>query len=199
MSLSRQFLSAIGLESDKIDQVIERHSEAVEALKAQRDHAKREAESLREGAEKAESLEKQIEELKAQIPTDDWKAKYDSKNKEFEEFKAQVEAERINAQKATLYRNALKNAGVADRFLDDIMNMTDLKSVEMRDGELVDVESINSRVKDKFSSFIETKRIEGTKVPEPPDSTPSDGANPEIVKQLRERHERLFGKSNTKE
>ena len=46
MSLTRKFLSAMGIEQEKIDQIIEAHTETVDALKADRDKYKEQAGEL---------------------------------------------------------------------------------------------------------------------------------------------------------
>ena len=48
MALTRKMLKAMGIEDEKIDQIIEAHSETVDALKEQRDQYKADAEKLPE-------------------------------------------------------------------------------------------------------------------------------------------------------
>ena len=43
MSLTRKMLKAMGIEEEKIDQIIEAHSETVDSLKADRDTYKEDA------------------------------------------------------------------------------------------------------------------------------------------------------------
>ena len=40
MALTRKYLSALGLEADKIDQIIEAHTESLEGIKSERDKYK---------------------------------------------------------------------------------------------------------------------------------------------------------------
>lgn len=51
-------LKAMGIEDEKVEQIIEEHVESVDALKAERDRYKA-------GAEEAEGLRRQLEEAKA--------------------------------------------------------------------------------------------------------------------------------------
>ncbi|MEE6208498.1 MAG: hypothetical protein VZR95_10630, partial [Alphaproteobacteria bacterium] len=46
MALTRKFLTALGIEADKIDEIINAHSETVEALKSEIDTYKGKAEQL---------------------------------------------------------------------------------------------------------------------------------------------------------
>ena len=174
MALTRRFLNALGIEAEKVDQIIEGHSEAVEALKAQRDEAKAEAEALRTEAEKVPGLEKQVEELSnAPKEGDEWKAKYDEEHESFEAFKAQVEADRVLAEKAGAYRSLLRDAGVEERFIDDIMGVTDLSGIAFEDGKLADAEGVKKVVSEKYATFIPQKRTDGAKVDDPPAADPN--------------------------
>ena len=58
MALTRKMLKAMGIEDEKIDQIIEEHVESIDGLKAERDRYKA-------GADEAEGLRKQLEEAKA--------------------------------------------------------------------------------------------------------------------------------------
>ena len=57
MALSRKMLRAMGIEDEKIDQIIEAHTESIDALKEQRDQYKVDAEKL-------PALQKKLEELR---------------------------------------------------------------------------------------------------------------------------------------
>ena len=48
MALTRKLLSALGIEADKIEQIIDAHTETVEALKKERDEFKAKAADLDE-------------------------------------------------------------------------------------------------------------------------------------------------------
>ena len=46
MAFTRKFLSALGIEADKVDQIIDAHTEVTDALKSERDKYKADAEKL---------------------------------------------------------------------------------------------------------------------------------------------------------
>ena len=62
MALSRKFLSALGIEADKIDEIINAHTETVDGLKDELSKAKTEAGKL-------PAIRKELEDLKAFEPT----------------------------------------------------------------------------------------------------------------------------------
>ena len=76
MAVTKKLLKGIGLTDDQIESVFEAHMETVTDLK-------READGLREKADKAEALQKQID---AAAGGKDWKAEHDKVKGEFEKF-----------------------------------------------------------------------------------------------------------------
>ena len=61
MALTRKFLRALGIEDDKVEEIINAHLETVNPLKDERDN-------LKEQAEKAAELQKQVEALAKTSP-----------------------------------------------------------------------------------------------------------------------------------
>ena len=57
MALTRKFLSALGIEADKVDEIISAHTETVEALKNERD-------TFKADAEKLTGVQKELDDLK---------------------------------------------------------------------------------------------------------------------------------------
>lgn len=165
MSLTRKMLSAMGIEPEKIDQIIESHTETVEGLKKQ-------ADDLREQAEKVPELEKKIEEL-SNVPNDgeEWKAKYDEEHEEFEKFKADVAADKAKTEKVNLFRALLREAGVDDKYADTVVKVTDFDKMEVSDGALKDHDDAIAKVKEEWADFIVREKVEGAKVDTPPNTS----------------------------
>ena len=161
MALTRKMLTAMGIESDKIDQIIESHTESTEGLKKQ-------AEELREQASKVPALEKEIEDMKAAQPTEDWEAKYNELKSEYDGFKDKVEQEKAAQEKAGLYRSMLREAGIDERRLDSIMKVTDLSGIAVQDGAIADQENVMKAIADEWGDFIAHTSTQGAKVEEPP-------------------------------
>ena len=85
MSLTRKMLKAMGIEDEKIDQIIEAHTETVDALKEQRDGYKADADKLPDVQKKLGETEKQLE----ANGKDSYKVKYDALKEDFEKHTAQ--------------------------------------------------------------------------------------------------------------
>ena len=112
-------LKAMGIEDEKIDQIIDEHAESVNALKAQRDEFK-------EAADKADGYKKELDALKAKGEgADEYEEKYKAAVKNLEDYKAKVEGEKAAAEKRGLYRELLKSAGVDPKNGDGVAHARD--------------------------------------------------------------------------
>jgi hypothetical protein len=191
MAFTRKMMAAMGIDEDKIEQLIEAHAEVVDALKQQRDDSKAEAAKVPE-------LEEQIKRLEAEKPKEDMQAKYDDLQKRFDEYKAGVASEKAASEKAALYRDMLRGAGVDEKRLDAIMRVTDLTDVGVTDGKLDNADDLKAKAAEEWAAFIPRKSENPAGVANPP-ATPEggDAPNADVVARLKERHERKFGKQET--
>jgi len=162
MSLTRKALSAMGIEGDKVDQIIEMHSETVNALKDQISEYKSKSEKLPE-------ISKELEELKksAENP-DEYKAKYESEKQAFEDFKKQLEIEKANSAKDKLYRQLLSENHVKSNKIDLIMRTVNLDKLELDGDKLKDSADLNKAIMNDWADFIETTEVKGTDTATPP-------------------------------
>lgn len=125
-------LKAMGIEDEKIDQIIDEHAESVNALKAQRDEFK-------EAAGKADGYKKELDALKAKGEgAGEYEEKYKAKCKELDDYKAEVAGEKATAEKRSLYRELLKSAGVDPKRIDTVLKVSDLEGVTVKDGAIED-------------------------------------------------------------
>ena len=162
MALTRALLKALAIEDEKADQIIAAHVETVDGLKAERD-------SYQAKAEKASDLEKQLKELKDSGAADgDYKEKYDAEHAEFEKYKAEQAAKAATREKRNLYRDLLKKAGVSEKRLDTVLKVTDLNTLQVKDGALVDAEKLETSVKEEWGDFIVSTNTEGANLGNPP-------------------------------
>ncbi len=194
MALTRKMLEGMNLEEKQIDSIIEAHMDTVNGIKADRDKYK-------ELAAEVPDLKKQIEDSKAASASDgEWKEKYDKLNSEFDAYKTQIADEKADAEKAKAYQAMLINVGIDPRRVDKIMKLTDLSGVVLEDGKIKDIDKLEQAAKDEWSDFIVKKTTVGSEPANPPDTTHgNEGADPSIRKMLQERHDRLYGKVETKE
>lgn len=172
MSLTRKALQAMGIEAEKIDQIIEMHTETVDAIKNERDAAKENAKKYEADAGKLAEVEKELAELKAKANEPDaYKEKYEKVKKEYDTYKGEVTAKETKAAKTKAYRDMLKEIGVSEKRLDSVMRVADIDSIELEDGAIKDVEELKTKAKDEWSDFIVSTGVAGAKTPTPPSNT----------------------------
>ena len=205
MSLSRKMLKAMGIEDEKIDQIIEAHVESTDALKEERDKYKEEAERLPKIQVEKDALREDLEELRKEKETlekqiadgDSYKEKYDAEHKAFEEYKKGIDSEKEEAKKAKAYRDLLAEAGVSPKRIDSIMRITSVDGVEFdEDGKVVGADKHIEKIKEDWSEFIVTETKTGIKTEEPPKNV--DNGNKmtkeqiDAIKDTKERHKAML-------
>lgn len=179
MALTRQMLKAMGIEDEKIDQIIESHAESVDGLKKQ-------AEEYREQAAKVPGLEKKIEELSAESTDEgEWQEKFEAEHKAFEEFKAATLAETAKRVKTDLYRGLLRESGVDEKRIESILKVTDLESIEVVEGAITDRDAQAEKIKAEWSDFIVKKRTEGAQVDDPPKEPTNNFENLSLAEKMQ--------------
>lgn len=165
MALTRKFLSALGIEADKVDEIIEAHAETVNALKAERDDAKA-------SATETEELRKQLAEAKKELEAnsgkDAYKEKYEEIKREFDEFKASQDAKAVLAQKEKAYKALLKDAGISEKRLDAILKVTDLSTIELEGDAIKDAENLAKTAKAEWADFVVSDSKQGAGTDNPP-------------------------------
>lgn len=171
MSLTRKALVAMGIEPEKVDQIIEMHTETVDALKAERDTAKEDAKKYKANSDKLETVEKELEDLKGKEGQDAYKEKYDKLKKEYDSYKDEITAKETKEEKSKAYRDMLKEIGISEKRLDAVMKVADLDSFELEDGKIKDVDKLKTKAKEEWADFIVSESTKGAKTPTPPSST----------------------------
>ena len=166
MALTRKFLKAMGIEDEKVDQIIEAHGETVDALKAERD-------GYKEEAEKASELEKAIkaarEEASQIAEKNPYKVKYDALKEEFEQYKKTEADKATKASKRDAYKALLRSLGIADKRIDAVTKVADLDSLELEDnGKFKGEDELKTSLKNEWAEFIPTDSKAGAETAKPP-------------------------------
>ena len=198
MALTRKFLTALGIEAEKAEEIINAHTESVDALKAQRDEYKTQWEDVKDDAEKVSELQKKLEDLQK----DSYKVKYEALKEEFSKYKSEQEASATKAAKETAYKAMLKELGISEKRLDAIVKVTDLSKINLeQDGTIRDADKLKSDAQSEWEDFIVTKETKGANTATPPQNTGGKMSKDEILKikntserqkAMAENHE-LFG------
>lgn len=179
MALTRKMLKAMGIEDEKIDQIIEEHVESIDGLKAERDRYKA-------GAEEAEGLRKQLEEAKE---AGEYEEKYKAKCKELDDYKAKVDGEAAERKKRGLYRKLLADQGVDPKRIDTVLKVSDLSNVTVKDGAIEGADELAESIKSDWADFIAVKNTQGAVVPKPPKGEGGNAAPKNLREALHQRYE----------
>jgi len=188
MALTRRMLSAMGIEADKIDEIISAHAETVNGLKEERDKYKAEAEKL-------PNVQKELDELKTTQGKDaSYKEKYEKEHKAFEDYKKGVDAEKTKATKTAAYKGLLKEAGVSEKRFDAIIKVTDLDKIELDDeGKVKDAKAATDHIKEEWAEFIVKKEQKGAETETPPGSNGGSGAKSRAAMVAAKHNQMLYG------
>lgn len=164
MSLTRKMLKAMGIEEEKIDQIIEAHSETVDSLKADRD-------SYKEDAEKLKDVQKELDDLKAK-GDDGWKEKHDRLKEEFDQYKNDVQEKETKAAKEAAYRAILKDANLSEKGIEKAVKYAEWDKIELdADGKLKDANDHIKSVREEWAEYVTTTTTTGAKTSTPPANT----------------------------
>ena len=166
MAMTRKFLKAMGIDEEKIEQIIEAHTETVNALKEERDNFKADAEKL-------PSVQKELNELKKATKNSGeetvLKSEYDKVKKDFEAYKADISAKETKSAKEKAYRELLKTVGVSENRIDAVVKVSDIDGIELdKDGKIKDADKHTETVKTEWADFIETTTTKGANTANPP-------------------------------
>lgn len=190
MSLSRKFLKAMGIEDEKIDQIIDAHSETVTALKAEMDEYKSSAEKLTSVQKELDKMRADAKEAEEKNGKDPYKVKYDALKEDFENYKKEVSEKETKANKEKLYTELLKDAGVNEKRIAAVLRVSDLDSVEIEDGKIKNAKDLTKSIKEEWADFITTTKDKGADVTNPPGGTGKSGKTKDEIMSIKDSAER---------
>lgn len=175
MALTRKFLKALGIDEDKIDEIISAHGETVNALKDEIEQAKQASGGLDEVTKERDRYKQDYEALQK---TSGDAAKVQA---EFDAYKAEVAGEKLKASKDAALDAVLKKAGVErESFRAQLRKGWNMDALELDDkGAVKDEEAMIGRIKADYADFIGHVSTNGT----PPLTPPSSGGNKSYTRE----------------
>lgn len=188
MALTRRALKAMGIEDEKIDEIISMHTETVDGLKADVERYKADAKAL-------PGVQKQLEQAQADLEAgkkDSYKVKYEAVKEEFDEYKKAQTHKESHAAKETAYRALLKAAGVSEKRIDAVLKVSDVDGVELDEkGQIKDADKLTESVKTEWADFIVTTTTKGADTPKPPANNGGSGTmTKDQIMAIKDRSER---------
>lgn len=184
MALTRKFLSAMGIEADKVDEIITAHTEVTDALKTERDKYKKDADELpKVQAQLDEALKK---------GDDAYKEKYEKEHKAFEDYKKTQDAEALQRKKKSAYREILKEAGIQDKRIDAVLKVSGdvINKIELDDdGKVKGADELTKAAASEWPEFIAKGETHGTNT-QSHEGSGSGGMSKEDIMKIKDDIER---------
>ena len=189
--LTRKFLASKGLEADAIEDIIQAHTETVNALKDKLDGL----EELKAENARLKDVEAENDNLKKEVAKHSDKD-YDKLKAEFDAYKKDIENKEVRAKKEGAYKDILKDAGIPERHFAKILKYSDVDGVEFEeDGKVKGADKILESIKEEWSDHIESTQKKGATTTKPPKNTAGGKSlnKDEIMKitDAKERKEKL--------
>lgn len=191
MALTRKFLTALGIENDKIESIIDAHTETVDALKKERDDYKAEA-------DKIPNMQKELDKAKAAAKDS---GEYDKLKKEFDDYKADVAGKETLAKKKAALEKLCKakdGAYLSESGVAKAVKYHDFDKIELdENGEIKDAKELVKSLREEWKEYVQTEQRHGARTPNPPAGDGGNGGEPSRAAQLYQQHRAsLYGVSN---
>jgi hypothetical protein len=184
----------MGLEPEKIDQIIEAHSETVNGLKSDIADLKDQVEKNKETANDLKEANKKIGELQDQIDADAKEREgkdYDKLKQEFDDYKAEQERKEVHSKKESAFIAILKDAGVPERHFAKITKYSDIDGLELDDkGKITTAKDVLKNIKEEWADHIEKEDKKGAETAKPPAGNGEKSMTKEEIMKISDRAER---------
>ena len=179
VSLTRKYLAALGIEAEKIDEIITAHAESLEAVKADRDKYKAQVEdekgNVESKASELASVQKELDDLKKQVEADAKNREgkdYDKLLEEYNGYKAEQEAKAARSAKETALKELLADMKMSDKGSKQVLKWMGVDKIELDDdGKIKDAGTLRKNIKEDWGDYIQTQGTQGAQTPNPPGGT----------------------------
>lgn len=193
MALTRKSLRAMGIEDEKIEQIVEANGESIAGLKDEIDRYKLEL-------EKYQGIEKELEKLKTEAAKDNpFEKKYNDIKAEFDKYKADVEAKETKTAKETAVKAYLESKNIKGNNLKLAMKAAkdEIASVEIADGKIKDTSALDTLIQGDFSGLVSKEITIGATVATPPQNTGGETkSESRAAKLAAQYHANLYGENS---
>lgn len=165
MALTRKSLKAMGLTDEQVESIVEMHTETVDGLKAKIATAEEKASGL-------DSVQKELDELKAQN-SEDYKTKYSTLKKEFDAYKKDVTAKETKAAKDAAAKAYFESKSITGANLAIAMRgaRDEIDALELDGESIKDTAALDALISGEFSGLVVTRTTQGAQTATPPANT----------------------------
>lgn len=158
--LTRKMLKAMAIDDEKIDQIIEAHTETVDALKKERD-------DYRDKAEQYDTVKKELDGLKN---GKDWKAEHDTLKKAFDDYKKTVTEKETAAAKNKAVRAYFESKGIKGGNLEIAIRgaKDEISALELDGDKIKDTKALDALIAGDYKGLIVSESTKGADPVNPP-------------------------------
>ena len=177
MAFKRSDLTALGIEPEKIQILIDWHSETVKGLQAKIDEGKDNADKLTEVQAELDRVKKDLDAANKTIEAakkDDYKGKFETVTAELEMLKSDAAAKETATAKRTALKDELKKTGYSERAMSLILRNGFANDVEIdEEGKATNLEAVIKQIQadSDFSSFTPKVTEKKLELENPPANT----------------------------
>lgn len=164
MALTRKMLKAMGIEDEKIDQIIDAHSETVDGLKDKLRKAEEDAENLKDVQKELDDLKKKTDGAK------DWEKKFNDERKAFEDFKKEIAGKETAAAKEKAVRAYFEGKGIKGDNLEIAIRgaKDEIAGLELDGEKIKDAKSLDDLVAGTYKGLVVKTQTGGAGTGNPP-------------------------------
>lgn len=198
VKLDRKFLSALGIDGDKADQICNINSQTISRIKAENDELKEQLETAKTDIKK---VTKERDDYMTAHPEDGgenpYEAKYNKVKKELDEFKSSVAAKELLEKKKAAFKALCKDAELSDKGTEKALKYAEWDKVELdENGEIKGKTDHLKGVKEEWADYVQHVQTQGADVKTPPKG--DGGGTPSRAKELAAKYrEANYGKAET--
>ena len=165
MALTRRSLKAMGIDEEKIDEIIAMHTETVDGLKADIERYKADAEKLPE-------IQKELDALKA-AGDNGLQDKFDALKREYDAYKNEITLEKAKTAKEAAVKTYYESKGITGKALEIAMrgSGTEIAALEMDGDKIKDTKALDELVSGVYADLVQKTEVRGQTGGNPPENT----------------------------
>lgn len=196
MALTRKYLGALGIEPEKIDEIINAHVETVNGLKGKIDELETSVNGYKKEAEANKDVQKELDELKKKVEAEAKEREgkdYDKLLEDFENYKAEQEQKEKEGKMKEALTKLLSDMNMSKKGIEMVLKWQGVNSVELdEDGNLSNAKDLRKSIKDDWGEYITHEEKKGADVDKPPETTSGkySGMSKNDIMAIKDRNER---------
>lgn len=178
MALTRKLLKGMGLTDEQVDTIIEAHTDTVDGLKTQ-------ISTYKADAEKLPGVQKELDDLKKDSSSSDYKAKYEKEKKDFQDYKNGVAEKESAAAKEKAARAYFESKGIPGESMGLVIRgaKAEISGLELDGEKIKDSSALDALLNGDYKGLVGKTVKTGTETQTPPNTSGGVKSRDEIYKK----------------